>query len=252
MNKIFYTIAALWLTAALAACSDTESYADLVNKEERVIDHLVTTENFNTISIDDQDVSDWTRAVLNDSVSPENYLRLNQWYQVTEGDFKRLYFKIHNWGSGHDRYQRWTAYRDSIKSNLNPKVKPDSTTFYDHKVVNGSYVMIRYDSLYLMSDTLDIHKELPANNLEPYQYQLIYGWNEAYYASTYYSYYYGTSSSSYSCTSGGLAFPLRFLWYDAEVSLIVPFSLVSSEFSSYYYTLYYGRVKYTKPNYLPE
>lgn len=239
------------LMGALTACSDTQTYADLVSDEESHIDHLITTEDIQYISINEETMKDWTDAVLDDSISPATLMKLGQWYTITEGDFKRLYFKINKWGTGYDRWTRWTAYKDSLKSNLNPKVRPDSVSFYNQKIVDGSYVMLRYDSLYLMTDTLDIRKETPAHNLDPYEYQLVYGWNESYYASTYYSYYYG-SSSTYACTSGGLAFPLRFLWYDSEVSLIVPFSLVSSDLSSYYYTLYYGKVKYTKPNYLPE
>lgn len=251
MKKILYFIAAALLVCTYAACNDTQTYADLVSEEEGHIDHLVTTEGFNVRSINEETMEDWTKKVLKDSVNPATLMELNQWYTVTEGYFKRLYFRVNNWGTGYDRWQRWEAYKDSLKHNLQPRVKPDSASFYSNKVVQGSYVLIRYDSLYLMTDTLNIHNQTPANNLSPYSYQLIYGWNDMYYATTYYSYSYG-SSSSYTCTSGGLAFPLRFLWYDSEVSLIVPFSLVPSDFSSYYYTLYYGKVKYTKPNYLPE
>lgn len=251
MKKILYFITAALIAFANSACTDTQTYADLVSDEESYIDHLVSTENFNVRSISDETIEDWTDQVLNDSVNPATLFDLNQWYTITEGNFKRLYFKVNKWGTGYDRWQRWTAYQDSIKQNMQPRVKPDSVSFYDNKIVSGSYVLVRYDSLYLMSDTLDIHSETPVNNLDPYSYQLIYGWSESYYATTYYSYYYG-SSSSYACTSGGLAFPVRFLWYDSDVSLIVPFSLVPSDYSSYYYTLYYGRVKYSKPNYLPE
>lgn len=251
MKKIFYFIATALVIIAYSACSDTETYADLVADEESYIDHLITAEGFNVRSINEETMKDWTNQVLKDSVNPATLFELNQWYTVTEGYFKRLCFKVNKWGTGYDRWQRWEAYKDSLQQNLQPKVKPDSVSFYNNKVVSGSYVLIRYDSLYLMSDTLDIHEETPANNLPPYNYELIYGWNESYYATSTYSYYYG-SSSSYACTSGGIAFPLRFLWYDSEVSLIVPFSLVPSDYSSYYYTLYYGKVKYSKPNYLPE
>ena len=188
-------------------------------------------------------MENWTDYVLNDSISPDQYVKLGQWYTVTEGNFKRLYFRINDWGTGFHRWQAWQAYTDSIASHLSPSVKPDSVSFYDNKIVSGSYVLVRYDSLFLMTDSLDIHSDMPADNLNPYSYKIIFGWNEAYYATSYYSYAMG-SSSSYACTSGGLAFPLRFLWYDSSVSLIVPFSLIDSEYN--------GNVKYTKPNYLPE
>ena len=252
MNKLLYIISALGIVALMAACQqDTRSYADLVNIEENHISNFVDRQHLDVKSIDEETLTDWTKQVLNDSIDPASLMSLNQWYTVTEGNFKRLYFKINNWGANHDRWMRWQAYKDSIANNQQPRVKPDSVSFYSQKMVSGSYVLVRYDSLYNMTDTLDIHKDMPASNLNPYDYQIVYGWNEYYYATSYYSYQLG-SSSAYACTSGGLAFAPRFLWYDSEVSLIVPFSLVPSEFSSYYYTLYYGRVKYSKPNYLPE
>jgi len=251
MKKILYIFAAILLASTFAACQDTQTYADLVSSEEGYIDHLLTIENIQPISIDEETMEDWTDKVLKDSINPATLMELNKWYTVTEGNFKRLYFQINKWGTGHERWTKWQAYQDSIKQSLTPKVRPDSVSFFDNKIVSGSYVLLRYDSLYLMTDTLDFSEDTPVDNLDPYSYQLIYGWNESYYATTYYSYYYG-SDSNYACTSGGLAFPLRFLWYDSEVSLIVPFSLVPSDYSSYYYTLYYGKVMYSKPNYLPE
>lgn len=236
----------------LSSCQeDQTTYADLVSTEENYINKLVNREGFKMTSINEETMKDWTNKVLKDSIDPATLMELGQWYSITEGDFKRLSFRINKWGEGRERWCRWTAYQDSIAKNLRPVVRPDSVSFYSQKMMAGSYVLVRYDSLFMMTDTLNIHTEMPVNNLEPYDYQLIYGWNEQYYANTYYSYYYG-SSSSYTCTSGGLGFAPRFLWYGSEVSLIVPFSLVPSEFSSYYYTLYYGNVKYSKPNYLPE
>lgn len=251
MKKILYFIATVLLAASFSACNDTQTYADLVNNEEDCIDHLITTEGFQVTSISEETMKDWTNRVLKDSIDPATLIDLNRWYTIKEGDFKRLYFRINDWGEGRNRWLAWKNYQYEVEHGVNPEVRPDSVSFYTNKIVSGSYVLVRYDSLYLMSDTLNIHTSTPANNYSPYSYQIIYGWNEAYYASTYYSYYYG-SSSAYSCTSGGLAFPVRFLWYDSDVSLIVPFSLVPSDYSSYYYTLYYGRVKYSKPNYLPE
>lgn len=240
------------LCCQLLACSeDTRSYADLVNTEEQYIDYLIDKEHFNVKSIDEETLNDWTKKVLNDSIDPATLMQAGQWYTVTEGYFKRLCFRINKWGDNHERWISWKSYKDSLANGQRPSYRPDSVSFYDQKMQSGSYVLLRYDSLYNMTDTLDIHKETPASNLDPYSYQIIYGWSEYYYATSYYQYQMG-STSTYACTSGGLAFAPRFLWYGSEVSLIVPFALVSSELSSYYYTLYYGKVKYSKPNYLPE
>ncbi len=251
MNKILYSLFVFLLAATYSACSDTQTYADLVSNEENSINYLLAKENFDVTSIDEETMKDWTTDVLNDSLSPADFIQLGKWYTVSEGNFKRLYFRINDWGAGFYRWQAWKSYQDSISNKLSPRVKPDSVSFYDNKVVTGSYVLVRYDSLFLMSDTLDIHTDHPTDNLDPYSYRIIFGWSDSYYSTTYYSYYMG-SSSSHACTSGGLAFPLRYLWFDSSVSLIVPFSLVESDYSSYYYTFYYGNVKYSKPNYLPE
>lgn len=251
MKKILYILSVAFLLASAVACNDTQTYADLVANEEQSIDHLITSEGFSVTSIDEETMKDWTKKILKDSINPTTLIKKDQWYTITEGDFKRLYFKVNKWGAGYERWEKWQAYQDSVKQSLAPKYRPDSVSLFDGKMTNGSYVLLRYDSLYLLSDTVNIHNQTPVGNLDPYSYQIIYGWSEYYYASYYYQYQYG-SNSSYSCTSGGLAFPIRFLWYDSEVSLIVPFSLVPSDYSSYYYTLYYGKVKYSKPNYLPE
>lgn len=252
MNKILYFLSTLALLAGLMSCREsTRSYADLVSIEENSINYLLDKENYSVKNIDEETVNDWTKKVLNDSIDPAELIQLGQWYNVTEGYFKRLCFRINSWGENHDRWLAWKAYKDSLQNHLQPSVKPDSISFYNQKITNGSYILVRYDSLFNMTDSLDIHKDIPASNLSPYDYQIIYGWNEYYYATQYYQYNYG-SASTYTCTSGGLAFAPRFLWYGSEVSLIVPFSLVSTDLTSYYYTLYYGRVKYSKPNYLPE
>lgn len=234
MKKLFYTVlATLLLAVASVSCSNTQTYADLVADEEHAIDYFLGQQNIKTIRVSDEEISTWTKSVLNDSVSPSEYFQLGQWYEVTEGDFKRLCFCINKWGEDFE------------------EVMTKKKSFYEDKFVKGSYSVVRYDSLYRMTDSLDIANEMPINNYTPYEYEMIYNWSEYYYANMYYSYSY-SAGSSYECTSGGLGFPLRFLWDGGEVSLIVPFSLVSSEYASYYYTLYYGKVKYTKPTYIPE
>ena len=152
MKKLLYTLFVLLFVAVYASCSDTQTYADLVNNEENSINYLVTTENLDVISINEETMENWTNYVLKDSISPADYIQLGQWYTVTEGYFKRLYFRINDWGTGFHRWQAWKAYNDSIADHLSPSVKPDSVSFYDNKIVNGSYVLVRYDSLFLMTD----------------------------------------------------------------------------------------------------
>jgi hypothetical protein len=114
-------------------------------------------------------------------------------------------------------------------------------------------VLVRYDSLFLLTgfDYDDLDENTKADNLDPNSFLICYNWNRSYYASSYYSYYYSTGSG-YECTSGGIGFPIRFLWEGGQASIICPFSLAESTYSSYYYTLYYGEITYTKPTYLPQ
>lgn len=216
--------------ASLAACTSTgKTYAELVEDEANYISRFMGMENINAINIDEDDVADLTKKVLTDSVHPSKLLKLNQWYTITEGDCKRLSFKIKSWGND-SNYDK---------------------AFYRDKFNTGSFALVRYDSLYQLNDTVDINKQRPLDNLDPYDYELIMNWNTTYYQSTYYSAYY-SSNKSYECTSGGVGFPLRFLWYNGRVSLIVPFSLVSTDMQNYYYTLYYGDVIYKQPTYIPD
>lgn len=216
----------LMLITATSCGNDTTSYADLVSQEEDYIDNFKNYLGVDAIEIDEDIINDWTTKVLNDSIDPSTLVKKDQWYQVTEGDFKRLYFRIKDFG---DRQQ----------------------VFSKNKIGMGSYVLVRYEDCYLLNTFKKFDDKVAADNLSPYNFQIIYNWNPSYYASTYYSYQYGSSSEN-ACTSGGLAFPVRFLWYGGEAELIVPFSLVPQELTSNYYTLYYGTVRYTKPTYIPQ
>ena len=218
----------LLMLASATSCSDATSYADLVNQEEDYIDNFKDYLGFDAIEIDEDIVNTWTSDVLNDSIDPSAVLKLGQWYKVTEGDFKRLYFRIKNFGERKEG------------------------SFFNNKIRTGSNVIVRYEDCYLLNSFTEFNDRYANDNLNPYNYQLISNWNPQYYASMYYSYQVGSSSSANTCTSGGLAFPVRFMWFGGEAELIIPFSLVPSEFSNNYYTLYYGTVRYTKPNYLPE
>lgn len=228
-NLSLNAIALLLMLFSVASCSkDTQSYADLVDNEEGYIQHFKDYAGIEAIDIDEDDINTWTTKILQDSIDPSNYIVKDQWYKVTEGDFKRLYFRIKDFG------QRQNG------------------SFYKNKISNGSYVLVRYEDCYLLNNFTEFNEKKAVDNLSPYNFEIIYNWTPSFYASTYYSYQYGSSSSVNACTSGGMAFPVRFMWYGGEAELIVPFSLVSSEYSSNYYTIYYGKILYTKPNYIPE
>lgn len=230
MKKLsLYAIALLLMLITAASCSDTQSYADLVNQEEDYIKDFKDYAGIDAIEIDEDMLNSWTSKILLDSIDPGTLVQKDQWYMVNEGDFKRLYFRIKNFGN-----------------------RQAGASFYKNKINVGSYVLVRYEDCYLLNNFDGFDDKVAADNLNPYSFQMIYNWNTSYYASTYYSYQYGGNTSQNTCTSGGLAFPVRFMWFGGEAELIVPFSLVSSEFSSNYYTLYYGTVRYTKPSYIPE
>lgn len=237
MKKILYNIVTLLLVAfAASSCDDDISYAQLVDQECEYISLWTDYKNIDYTSWDEEKLQNVTNAILKDSIDPAEFITLGKWYEITEGDFKRLMFRVNSWG------------KQSFKNNA-------SASFYENKFKEGSYALVRYDSLYNLS-TFDYKKPKQSlgnkgDNLDPNSYEVIYNWRQDYYSSTYYGSYY-SSGSNYECTSGGLGFPLRFLWYGGDVSLIVPFSLVSSTYSSAYYTLYYGHVIYKYPNYLPQ
>lgn len=242
MKKIFSALATVVLLAT--SCSDTRTYADLVNDEEKYIGRFLSMENIRATSITDETLNNWTNSVLKDSVPPSKFIEKGHWYTLSEGNFKRLYFRINEWGPSGDAY---IAYRDSLERGLDPKVVRN---FRDGKFRQGSYAVVRYDSLFNVDSKVDINKDVPSDNYAPFDYEIVMNWSEQYYATSYYGMY--GSGKNFECTSGGLGFPLRFLWYGGQVSLIVPFSLVSQQYSSYYFTLYYGKVTYTNPESLPE
>jgi hypothetical protein len=228
------TKATVWLPLCVAfatvgswtSCSDSETYADLVSAEKGYISRFLSLQDIHAQNVDEDWVDNMTSKVLDEGVDPRTLIEKDRWYMIDEGDFKRLYFKVKQWGNVNEE-------------NLSEK-----------RFKSGNNAIVRYDSCYNLGIFEDFDTNR-GNNLDPNSYEIIYSWNTAYYVSEYYSTYYGTGSS-YECTSAGLAFPLRFLWQGGEVALIVPFSLGSSTDQSYYYTCYYGSVKYTRPNYLPE
>lgn len=231
MKKILFIISSLIVTCLWVGCKDTETYADLVDHEKGNISRWIKNDPFdvgfgNIIRKDEDWVSEATKKVLNDSVHPKDLgIELGQWYEITEGDFKRLHFRINSWGKDNDSKKKFHAGKD---------------------------VLVRYDSLYLLNgfDYEKPENNAKGDNLDPLDFLICYGWNTYYYASMYYGSSYG-STSSYACTSGGLAFPIRFLWEGGNASIICPFSLVESSMQSYYYTLYYGDVTYLRPTYTP-
>ncbi|MDO4496842.1 MAG: DUF4827 family protein [Bacteroidales bacterium] len=247
MKKILLAISAivsvcLWCSS----CKDTKSYADLVRSEEHSINDWIKNNPFNiefghitTKGKNWLDVT--TERILNDSVHPCQFIELGKWYTFNESDFKRLYFCILDWGEdGVTDYNDEEQLRNAMRSKKKFRVSHNA--------------MVRYDSLFLLTDfdySLDPEKQTKGDNLDPNSYMIVYNWQTNYYATTYYGNYYGTGSS-YECTSGGLGFPLRYLWEGGRAAIICPFSLADTQFQSYYYTFYYGDILYKRPNYLPQ
>ena len=234
MKKIIFAFIAVMASTLSAgffsSCSDTKSYADYVSEERHYIQEWIDYNGFEIAGKFDEDqIDEMDKAILEDSICPSDFIELGKWYMITEGDFKRLYFRINNWGNDY------------------PNMK-SAKKFYEEE-----NILVRYEDLNCLTEYNyeDIESNIIGDNLDPISYQICYNWSRNYYATTYYGNQYGTGSS-YECNSGGLGFPIRFLWQGGEASLIVPFNLASSDLSAYYYTLYYGTVRYTKPNYLPQ
>ncbi|MBR0038358.1 MAG: DUF4827 family protein [Bacteroidales bacterium] len=252
MKKILLLASSLlFISLWVASCSDTETYAELVDHEKSSITKWINKSpyvDFGHIAARDEDWVDWTAdSVLTDSLHPSQIgIQLGQWYRISEGDFKRLYFCIRSFGN------------DGLDSLRENGIEPTAEQYREamrnqKKFYAGKNVLVRYDSLFLLSDFdyNDLDENSKGDNLDPNSFLICYNWNKSYYSSSYYSYYYGTGSN-YECTSGGLAFPIRFLWEGGQASIICPFSLAESSFASYYYTLYYGLITYKKPTYLPQ
>lgn len=234
MRKIIFAALAFLAVSTSAtffsSCNDTKSYADYVNDERHHIQKWLDYQGFEIAGkFDEEQINDIAEAILEDSISPSEFIELGKWYEITEGDFKRLCFRINSWGNDF------------------PNMKSDKK-FYENE-----NVLVRYQDLYCLNeyDYDGSSANIAGDNLDPNSYEICYNWSRRYYSNMYYSYSYSTGSS-YECTSGGLGFPIRFLWQGGDASIIIPFNIVSSAYSQYYYTLYYGTVRYTKPNYLPE
>lgn len=252
MKKLLLFAGLALFCLGFTSCKDAETYADLVDNEKEYISNFIGNDpfgvNFGKIIAKDEDwVTETTKKVLTDSIHPEQAgVELHQWYKITEGDFKRLYFCINSWGEDglNDKREAGETitneeYKESLKNGK--------------KFFTGKNALVRFDNMYLLNE---FNYEEPSNNvkldnLDPLSFQLIINWNAYYYTNSYYGYSYG-SGSSYECTSGGVGFATRFLWEGANVSIICPFSLVETQYSSYYYTLYYGEIVYSKPNYIPQ
>lgn len=253
MKKLFFAAASLILLCiGISSCNDHETYADLVDNERNYINKFIGNDPFNNnfghiITKDEDWVNTITKDVVTDSIHPEKAgIELEQWYRIDEGDFKRLYFCIHNWGE--DGLNAKRASGSQITDQEYKDAMRNGKKFY-----TGKNALVRFDNLYLLNDFDydNLSNNTKIDNLDPLSFKIIYNWTPYYYSNQYYGYNY-SSSTSYECGSGGLGFAPRFLWEGGEVSLIVPFSLVESDYSQYYYTLYYGQVRYSRPNYLPQ
>ena len=166
--------------SSLSSCSDTKSYADYVKDEENYIQRWIDYNQFEIAGkFDEEQLDKMADKVLEDSIRPDEFIELGKWYQVSEGDFKRLMFRVNDWGKGF------------------PDMKSKNKFYEDENV------LVRYDSLFCISeyDYTEGAKNISGDNLEPNSYQICYNWRRNYYSNTYYSYSYSTGSS-YECTSG--------------------------------------------------
>lgn len=246
MKKLFLAIGAILIPALWCACSDTRSYADLVKSEEFYINQWIKGNpydiDFGHIQTKGESwIKETNEAIFTDSIHPSKFIELGKWYTFNETDFKRLYFCVLDWGEdGVSDYSDEEQLRQAMRSKK--KFRPSQNA------------MVRYDSLFLLTDfdyDLDKNEQTKGDNLDPNSYLIIYNWNTNYYASTYYGNYYSTGSN-YECTSGGLGFPVRFLWEGGRAAIICPFSLCETTYQSYYYTFYYGNIQYKRPTFLPQ
>lgn len=246
MKQTLWAIATLIAASVWSSCSDTQSYAELVEDEKMYINQWIENNPFDIdfghiIVKDESWLKETTTAILTDSVHPSKLIELGQWYTFNESDFKRLYFCILDWGEdGVTDYNDEAQLKEAMRSKKKFRASQNA--------------LVRYDSLFLLTNfdyDLEPSEQLKGDNLDPNSFLIIYNWNTNYYASNYYGNYYGTGSS-YECTSGGLGFPVRFLWTGGRAAIICPFSLVETNYASYYYTFYYGNIEYKRPNYLPQ
>ena len=251
MKNYLFFVGALTLACSCISCKKTQTYAELVANEKEAINTWISNDpqsaNFgNIIAKDEEWVNDITEDILEDYKHPEQCgLELGQWYRITEGDFKRLYFRINSWG---DEGSEMAEVRAQGLTPTDEQYK--AAVQYKTKFSTGKDVLVRYDHLYNIStyDYEDETKNVEGDNFDANSYLTCNQWSPSYYAVNYYAYSYGTSDPT-ECTSGGLAFPIRFLWEGGNASIICPFSLVEQAFASYYFTLYYGEIQYTKPNF---
>lgn len=245
MKKLLLAISAILATTLWIACSDTQSYAELVADEESYIDQWIKNNpygiEFGHITTKNESwINEVNEAVLEDSIHPSKYVELGKWYTFDETNYKRLYFCILDWGEdGVTDYNDEEQLKEAMRSKK--------------KFRKSQNAMVRYDSLFLLTgfDYDDVEDNAKGDNLDPNSFLIIYNWNTSYYSSTYYANYYSTGSS-YECTSGGVAFPVRFLWEGGRAAIICPFSLCETTYQSYYYTFYYGNIQYKRPTYLPQ
>lgn len=189
-KSLLFAFSLICISSWFSSCQKTETYAELVADEKEYIENWVKQNPYDIefdhiISKDEDWVKEVTNKILKDSIHPaECGIQLGQWYKITEGDYKRLYFRINDWG------------RDSLSNK---------------KFYTGSNALIRYDSLYLLNDFDydNLSSNSKGDNLEPNSFSICYNWSPSYYANNYYGMYY-SSGSNYECKSGGLAFPIRF------------------------------------------
>ena len=250
MKKILCIGSCLLLACSWMACSKTETYAELVANEKDAINTWISKDpidvGFGHISSKNEEwVKNVASDILVDSLHPEQCgVELGKWYRITEGDFKRLYFRINSWGND--------GLNELREKGIEPTDEQYKTAMRNKKkFYTGKNILVRYDQQYIISeyDYDEGATNVSGDNGKTVDYLICYSWNSSYYSNSYYGNYYGANAND-ECTSGGIAFPARFLWEGGNASIICPFSLVEATYSGYYYTFYYGDIEYTKPNFL--
>ena len=174
MKKKILAITTIVAAIVCTSCNDTKSYAEYVSDERHYIQEWI---DYNDIVVadkfDEEQINDMAEAILVDSVCPSEFIELGKWYQITDGYYKRMLFRINSWGN---------EYPDMRSSK---------------KFFENENVLVRYQNLLNLSDYnyIEPEKNIALDNLDPNSYEVCYSWNRNYYCYQGYAYSYVPSYS---------------------------------------------------------